>query len=87
MRDSLMYKMTYHRYGDIFGPHGIGQDRVRGVQVRSAAELETLEEAYSTQHFIVRLFKVKKPDNLGRPLIKSAQGDSSSRKRKPGERK
>eukprot|EP00158_Paraphelidium_tribonemae_P006055 Partr_v1_DN27646_c0_g1_i1_m65213 putative STT3, subunit of the oligosaccharyltransferase complex, homolog len=97
MKDSIMYKMSYYRYGDIFGPGAVGQDRVRQANVKTAGiELHTLEEAYSSEHYIVRLYKVKKPDVLGRPLIRSAEektpttaasGAKREAKRKPGERK
>ena len=89
MKESLMYKMCYYRYGDIFGGNGVGVDRVRGAQVSSKdIKLETLEEAYSTQHFIVRLYKVKKPDNLGRPLITPKSTITAKRgKRVSGQRK
>ncbi|RKO98836.1 hypothetical protein CXG81DRAFT_15376 [Caulochytrium protostelioides] len=66
MRDSLMYKMSYYRFKDMF-PNAPPIDRVRGVPVaRHDIQLNAIEEAYSTQHLIVRLFRVKRPDNLGR---------------------
>ena len=72
-KESLMYKMSFYRFGDLFGPSGMAQDRVRGAQVNTRdIRLDTLEEAYTTEHWIVRLYKVKKPDVLGRPLIRSA---------------
>ncbi len=65
-----MYKMSYYRFGELYGPSGVGMDRVRGAQVRtSGIKLDTLEEAFSSEHFIVRLYKVKDLDPLGRPLI------------------
>jgi dolichyl-diphosphooligosaccharide--protein glycosyltransferase len=73
MRNSLMFKMSYFRFGELSGGAGqVGHDRVRGSQVNTASiTLDTLEEAYSTEHLIVRVYKVKKPDNLGRPLIRT----------------
>lgn len=70
MRESIMYKMSYYRYGDLFGKGGEADDRVRNSRVNTKKiKLEVLDEAYSTEHLIVRIYKVKKPDNIGRPLI------------------
>ncbi|KAI3650194.1 hypothetical protein MP228_004932 [Amoeboaphelidium protococcarum] len=73
MRNSLMYKMSYYRFGDMYGHQKVGNDRVRGAQVRTdSINFDTLEEAYSTEHLIVRVYKVKPLDNIGRCLIPSA---------------
>jgi dolichyl-diphosphooligosaccharide--protein glycosyltransferase len=68
MRNSLMYKMSYYRYTDLYGGRP-GQDNVRGETIPTTPiKLTTLDEAYSTENLIVRIYKVKKPDNIGRPL-------------------
>lgn len=65
--------MSYYRFGELFGGQD-AQDRVRGVGVpTNDITLSTLEEAYTTEHFIVRLYRVKKPDNLGRPLVRAGK--------------
>ena len=43
-----------------------GYDRVRDVEIGNKDfELTVLDEAYTTEHWIVRIYKVKKPDNRG----------------------
>jgi len=66
MKNSLMYKMSYYRFNELF-PAGHAQDRVRGTGIQSKpVKLNVLEEAYSTENLIVRIYKVKEPDNIGR---------------------
>lgn len=64
MRNSLMYKMCYYRFPEINN----GLDRVRGQQLtmKEAPVLETIEEAFTSQNWLVRLYKVKKDDPFGR---------------------
>lgn len=72
MKDSLMYKMSYYRFNELFG--GDGTDRVRGqtIPAKNAPELSTLEEAFTSQNWIVRIYKVKDLDNVGRDLKQAA---------------
>jgi dolichyl-diphosphooligosaccharide--protein glycosyltransferase len=66
MLNSLMYKMSYYRFGEMMTQYGMptGYDRVRGVEIgRKGFTLEHIEEAYSTEHFLVRIYKVKKENN------------------------
>jgi dolichyl-diphosphooligosaccharide---protein glycosyltransferase len=66
MRNSLMYKMSYYRYNQLF-PAGQAVDRVRGATLPAEGpELDTLEEAFTSESWIVRIYKVRKEDNLGR---------------------
>lgn len=82
MKNSLMYKMSYFRFGDLYG-QGVGSDRVRGVQVNTKdINLDTLEEAFSSEHLIVRIYKVKPLDVLGRPLIKQSAGKKNRKRSK-----
>ncbi|CAG0924217.1 unnamed protein product, partial [Notodromas monacha] len=58
----LMYKMCYYRFGSLYTEGGKppGWDRVRGAEIGNKDfELDVLEEAYTTEHWIVRIFKVK----------------------------
>ncbi|KAF9169296.1 oligosaccharyl transferase stt3 subunit [Mortierella sp. AD011] len=67
MKNSLMYKMSYYRFADLYGGNAV--DHVRGARMPSEGpSLSVLEEAYSSEHFLVRIYKVKEPDNLGRNL-------------------
>ena len=43
-----------------------GFDRVRGVEIGNKNfELEHLDEAFTSEHWIVRIYKVKQPENRG----------------------
>ncbi|KAG9313158.1 glycosyltransferase family 66 protein [Chiua virens] len=81
MRESLMYKMSYYRFAELFG----GQqptDRVRGQQVPlNGPKLDYLEEAFTSENWIVRIYAVKGDDILGRDH-KTAHGFSEGKKRK-----
>uniref|UniRef100_A0A8C5B145 Dolichyl-diphosphooligosaccharide--protein glycosyltransferase subunit STT3A n=1 Tax=Gadus morhua TaxID=8049 RepID=A0A8C5B145_GADMO len=51
----LMYKMCYYR----FGQRPPGYDRVRNAEIGNKDfELDVLEEAYTTEHWLVRIYKV-----------------------------
>ncbi len=66
MLNTLMYKMCYYRFGSMYTDQGkpTGWDRVRNVEIGlKDFELEVLEEAYTTEHWIVRIYKVKQPEN------------------------
>ncbi|KAK9456826.1 STT3 subunit of Oligosaccharyl transferase [Dipodascopsis uninucleata] len=72
MKNSLMYKMSYYRFADLFGRQP-AIDRVRNQRIPSGTpeseiKLNILEEAYTTENWIVRIYKVKDLDNIGRDL-------------------
>ncbi|GAC97953.1 hypothetical protein PHSY_005541 [Pseudozyma hubeiensis SY62] len=76
MKDSLLYKMSYYRFNDLFGGRP-GMDRVRQTQgPTKSPELEYLDEAFTSENWIVRIYEVKKPDALGRDLpgVKGFEG-------------
>jgi len=80
MKDSLMYKMSYYRFADLFGG-GQAMDRVRNQQAPKNIELDYLDEAFTSENWIVRLYQVRKEDILGRDL-KSANAFERGKKRK-----
>ncbi|CAB3978078.1 dolichyl-diphosphooligosaccharide--glycosyltransferase subunit STT3A [Paramuricea clavata] len=64
----LMYKMCYYRFGSVYTEQGkpTGYDRVRNTEIGNKEfELEVLEEAYTTEHWLVRIYKVKDLENRG----------------------
>lgn len=68
MLNSLMYKMCYYRFGEIMTEQGkpTGYDRVRNQEIGNKDfELDVLEEAFTSEHWIVRIYKVKDLDNRG----------------------
>nr|CAB3266667.1 dolichyl-diphosphooligosaccharide--protein glycosyltransferase subunit STT3B-like [Phallusia mammillata] len=70
----LMYKMSYYRFGelqlDFRSPPGF--DRTRNAEIGNKdISFEHLEEAFTSEHWLVRIYKVLKPANrkpLGHPL-------------------
>ncbi|KAF5379512.1 hypothetical protein D9615_006524 [Tricholomella constricta] len=81
MRNSLMYKMSYYRFVDLFGG-AQAMDRVRQQQVpKVGPTLDYLDEAFTSENWIVRIYEVKKEDSLGRDL-KSANAFAQGKKRK-----
>ncbi|KAN0132809.1 glycosyltransferase [Lactarius tabidus] len=81
MKNSLMYKMSYYRFAELFG-NGNAQDRVRGQKIPSPGPtLDYLDEAFTSENWIVRIYQVKKEDPLGRDL-KSANAFDQGKKRK-----
>lgn len=67
MMDSLMYKLCYYRFGDVTTDYRqpTGYDRVRGTVIGNKdVELTHLEEAFTSEHWLVRLYKVHKSRNL-----------------------
>ncbi|KAG9298003.1 hypothetical protein G9A89_018831 [Geosiphon pyriformis] len=86
MRNSIMYKMSYYNYNELFG--GQGTDRVRGVKLsHGKIKLHTLEEAYTTENWIVRIYKVKDLDNIGRTLEQAAGFESGKKRRQVGKKR
>lgn len=69
MKNSLMYKMSYYRFTELFGGRD-GADRVRNQQIpaKDTPELNIIEEAFTSENWIVRIYKVKDLDNIGRDL-------------------
>ncbi|KAF8159272.1 oligosaccharyl transferase STT3 subunit [Crassisporium funariophilum] len=81
MKNSLMYKMSYYRFNELFGGN-VANDRVRNQQLpKEGPTLDYLDEAFTSENWIVRIFQVKKEDPLGRDL-KSANAFAQGKKRK-----
>ncbi|KAI0074492.1 oligosaccharyl transferase STT3 subunit [Panus rudis PR-1116 ss-1] len=81
MKNSLMYKMSYYRFAELFGGNQ-PVDRVRGQHLpKTGPTLDYLDEAFTSENWIVRIYQVKKEDLLGRDH-KSANAFSQGKKRK-----
>ncbi|KAM0135405.1 hypothetical protein ACHAP3_004987 [Botrytis cinerea] len=82
MKDSLMYKMSYYNYNSLFPP-GQAQDRVRGVKMPEVGPVfNTVEEAFTSENWIIRIYKVKDLDNVGRDHASAASFDKGNKKKK-----
>ncbi|OMH82195.1 Dolichyl-diphosphooligosaccharide-protein glycosyltransferase subunit stt3, partial [Zancudomyces culisetae] len=66
MKQSIMHKFTYFKLHDVMGPNGA--DRTRNQRLPSSVSLDYFEEVYSSENLLVRIYKPKPLDNLGRPL-------------------
>ncbi|CAF9908128.1 MAG: oligosaccharyl transferase stt3 subunit [Heterodermia speciosa] len=87
MRNSLMYKMSYYNYNSLFPP-GQAQDRVRGSRLPAEGpQLNTLEEAFTSENWIIRIYKVKDLDNVGRDHASAVAFDKGNKKRKTAKRR
>jgi dolichyl-diphosphooligosaccharide--protein glycosyltransferase len=68
MLNCLMYKMCYYRFGEVYTERDkpTGYDRVRNAEIGNKnVELDYIEEAYTSQHWLVRIYKVNPEENLG----------------------
>jgi len=62
----MMYKLCFYRFGQVQTEYSkpSGYDRVRNVEIGNKDfELEYLEESFTSEHWLVRIYKVKKEEN------------------------
>ncbi|KAL8849111.1 MAG: hypothetical protein Q9221_005880 [Calogaya cf. arnoldii] len=87
MKNSLMYKMSYYNFNALF-PAGQAQDRVRGARMpNEGPTLNTLEEAFTSENWIIRIYKVKDLDNVGRDHASAVAFDKGNKKKKTAKRR
>ncbi|KAF2085663.1 glycosyltransferase family 66 protein [Saccharata proteae CBS 121410] len=87
MKNSLMYKMSYYNYNSLF-PAGQAVDRVRGARLPAEGpQLSTVEEAFTSENWIIRIYKVKDLDNLGRDHSSAMAFEKGNKKKKAPKRK
>jgi dolichyl-diphosphooligosaccharide--protein glycosyltransferase len=61
MLNCLMYKLCYYRFGEVggYGSRATGFDRARNYEIgNKEVDLTYLEEAYTSEHWIVRIYRV-----------------------------
>jgi len=64
MRESLMYKMCYYRFEQVAQD---GFDRTRNTKIgHQGFQLKYIEEAYTTEHWMVRIYRVKDRDQVSK---------------------
>ena len=79
--------MSYYNYNSLFPP-GQAQDRVRGVKLPDVGPtLNTLDEAFTSENWIIRIYKVKDLDNVGRDHAAAASFDRGNKKKKTMKRR
>ncbi|OJJ88860.1 dolichyl-diphosphooligosaccharide--protein glycosyltransferase subunit STT3 [Aspergillus glaucus CBS 516.65] len=82
MRNSLMYKMSYYNYNSLF-QQGQAIDRVRGVRLPAEGpQLSTMEEAFTSENWIIRIYKVKDLDNFDRDHMSAAAFDRGQKRKR-----
>ena len=78
--------MSYYNYNGLF-PAGQAQDRVRGARLPNESPvLNSLEEAFTSENWIIRIYRVKDLDLVGRDHA-SAMAFEKGTKRKAAKRK
>lgn len=79
--------MSYYNYHSLFPP-GQAVDRVRGTKAPSEnPTLDTMEEAFTSENWIIRIFKVKDLDNLGRDHSNAVAFDKGLKRKRAAKRK
>jgi len=82
----LMYKLSYYRFGQLQLDHRspAGFDRTRNVEIGNKNfDLTHVEEAYTTEHWLVRIYKVKDLENkvkVEKPLKAIKKSKKKTRK-------
>lgn len=76
--------MSYYNYNALFPGGQQPMDRVRGVRLPSEGPvLNTVEEAFTSENWIIRIYKVKDLDNFGREHGAVASFEKGHKKKKP----
>lgn len=79
--------MSYHNYQNLF-PSGQAIDRVRGTRLPAdSPQLNTLEEAFTSENWIIRIYKVKDLDNFGRDHHNAVAFDKGLKRKRATKRK
>ena len=84
----MAYKLMYYRFGEVMTDynHPKGYDRVRNAEIGNKnIVLEHFDEAFTSEHWIVRIFKVRKQANrpVGYHLSNRKQHPQPSSKKSP----
>ena len=83
LHESLAYKLSYYRFGEVQLDRNrpLGYDQVRHAQVGvTDIRLEHHEEAYTSQHWMVRIFKVKPPEIVTRAMTLGEKKSQAKKK-------
>lgn len=79
--------MSYHGFTELF-PAGQAMDRVRGVRLPAESPvINTLDEAFTSENWIIRIYKVKDLDNVGRDHASAAAFERGNKKKRSSKQK
>lgn len=63
-KNSMMYKMCYHNFYKASNGYRRGMDSVRREVISEQTNFNNIEEAFTSEHWVVRIYKVKKPNPI-----------------------
>lgn len=79
--------MSYYNFNRLF-PGGQAMDRVRGARLPAEGpQLTTLEEAFTSENWIIRIYKVKDLDNVGRDHNSAVAFEKGHKKKRATKRR
>lgn len=79
--------MSYYNFASIYPP-GQAVDRVRNAKIPDQSPtLDTVDEAFTSENWIVRIYKVKDLDNIGRNHVDANAFNRGNKKRKAPKRR
>lgn len=79
--------MSYYNYHTMF-QGGQAVDRVRGAKLPAEGpQLSTLEEAFTSENWIIRIYKVKDLDNLNRDHSNAVAFDRGHKRKRATKKK
>jgi dolichyl-diphosphooligosaccharide--protein glycosyltransferase len=79
--------MSYYNFNNLF-PGGQATDRVRNARLPAEGpQLTTLEEAFTSENWIIRIYKVKDLDNVGRDHNSAVAFEKGHKKKRSTKRK
>jgi dolichyl-diphosphooligosaccharide---protein glycosyltransferase len=79
--------MSYYNFNRLF-PSGQAVDRVRGSNLPAESpQLNTLDEAFTSENWIIRIYKVKDLDNVGRDHQQVAAFERGHKRKKAAKKR
>lgn len=74
--------MSYYQFNDLY-PAGQAMDRVRGAKMPAEGpQIHNIEEAFTSENWIIRIYKVKDLDLFGRDHPSAMAYEKGGRKKK-----
>jgi len=88
--DSLMYKTSFYRFGEVAtgyqNPAGYDRTRNQEVGIKNI-KLTHVEEAFTSEHWLVRIYRVKDVPNIGKKAKTKKSKNKTDKTRKKTSRK
>lgn len=79
--------MSYYNFNSLF-PAGQAQDRVRNSRLPAEGPvLNTIEEAFTSENWMIRIYKVKDLDNFGRDHFSATAFEKGKKTKRAAKRK